>query len=173
MSHLEGRTRVVKRIPRIPAAVRKRVIAEMNYAGHEIVSRQIAGVRVEPAPGAHVKGSRRERPHAAGTERASIKMEWLRGLMLKISANPKNIPNLGLWLEFGTRAGRIGARIHYLTTKTSGRRSIAYMRNRLQYRNHPGTRPHPFFFGPWKLLLPSIKKEILAAWQGGIADTQH
>jgi len=191
MAKIAGREATKKRLVAIPKMVRAELKAEMPRWAGAVVNAQRSRVRIEAPPGAHAKGSRKVPAHTAGTAKRAIRWDWSkRGLMIRMTGivNTKDIENMGLWLERGTRPGVKGTNYKYIGFRS--RRKKGYRRDpngkwitapekyvmsyaRKVYRTHPGTKPYPFYFDPWRALKPRIREGMIAAWRRGLAKSQR
>jgi hypothetical protein len=164
----EGWDLVRPRLLSIPASVRTQLIPVMEQGAEQITNLQRGLVHVEKPPGAHADGSAHEKAHGPGTEKQSIGWFW-KGTAIIISAIPRVLPNLGLWLERGTRAGRRGDSYRALMRrKGKNGRIRTYVGARKIYRTHPGSNAFPFFFPGWLAEIGPLKDRMIAAWRSGI-----
>lgn len=171
MSAWRGWDRARPKIAAIPATMKTNLRPVMEQGAREITAMQRSLVPVERPPGAHTKGTAKELAHAAGTEKSAIGWSW-RGFKIVITAVAHNIPNLGLWIERGTRPGVRGETYRatgYRTGKQGRRVKRAYARK--INRTHPGTQARPFFLPAWHALLPGIRNRIAAVWSATINDS--
>lgn len=60
------------------------------------------------------------------------------------------------WVEFGTAAGVRGRRAGARSTDVAQNKTAG----RIERRTHPGTRPRPFFYAPYRLLKKKVKGRI-------------
>ncbi len=139
-SKIKGLDELRRKFRRLPIEQRRQLHKALRKNAEELTSMQR---RIAPVQ----SGSRLKK---------SVRFKFFDPLKVEISAGDQR--NKGViharFVEFGTKPGKMGRRISLRDKKGE---------KRVQERNHPGTRPDPFFYPAYRSMKRRLKSRLTRA----------